>query len=419
MKLRFAVVVLLVAVGIFSLPFFAFSDDTATTTPTPALGAQTQNPEIELLKKEISQRQDKIKQLQQTIDTYKKNISQKQDEAQSLKATLAVLDNHTAQLQAEVEQTQEKIKSAQLEIDALQIEIADKDKQIDKQKLIVSSLVRSVHASDQKNFLEIALSYDSFEEFYDDLEQTQNVSSDLGRALKAIRLAKEQQQAKQDQVAARQATYIALEEELEGKQDELKAQTTFKQDLLVQTKSQEARYETLLQSQKKEYQVTEQEIDGFEDKVRKKLSEENLLSNKAVGSLLWPVPSHIINATFHDASYPFLSVFQHSGIDIKASHGTPVRAVAGGYVARARRCTTASCYAYVLIVHNETLSSLYGHLSQMYVTDDQYVNQGDVIGLSGATPGTVGAGPFVTGPHLHFEIRKDGIPVDPLGYITP
>jgi len=86
-------------------------------------------------------------------------------------------------------------------------------------------------------------------------------------------------------------------------------------------------------------------------------------------------------------------------------------------VARAKTCSLASCYAYVLIIHTGNLSTLYGHLSQIYITGDQFVNKGDVVGLSGGRPGTVGAGPFVTGPHLHFEVRSNGIPVDPMGYL--
>lgn len=414
-----------VAASVLCTPYFAYSQSAAQQTATtatstaPLVGAMVRDSEIDILKREILQRQSKIKQLQATIDAYKQNIAAKQNEAASLKATLSVLDNHVAELNAEIQQTNEKIKSAQLEIDALELEIAAKDELIAKQKLIVSSLVRAVHASDQKNYLEILLSYRSFAEFYDDLEQTQHVSADLGRALTSIRQAREQQQAKRQQVAARQATYKALQEELDAKKLELQDQTAFKQDLLVQTKASEARYETLLSSQRREYQLTTDEINGFEDKVRKKLSEQNLLSQGAVGELLWPVPSHIINAYFHDATYPFKNVFQHSGIDIKAPHGTAIRAVNSGYVARARRCSVASCYAYVLIVHTETISSLYGHMSQILVNDDQYVNKGDIIGYSGGTPGTVGAGPFVTGPHLHFEVRQNGIPVDPLGYISP
>ena len=92
-------------------------------------------------------------------------------------------------------------------------------------------------------------------------------------------------------------------------------------------------------------------------------------------------------------------------------------AAGSGYVGQAKRCAASTCYSYILIVHTSTLSTVYGHMSALNVKIGDFVNRGDVIGLSGGTPGTVGAGPFVTGPHLHFEVRKNGIPTDPLGYL--
>lgn len=397
---------ILVTAGIFCIPFFAVADTTTTT------------PEIQALNQEITARKNKIKQLEDTIAKYKQNIDKKQTESVSLKNQLSILDNHLAQTQADIDLTTEKIKQAELEIEALQMDITSKTEMIVKQKNVLTSLVRGIHSADQKNYLEIFLSYNSFADFYDELKQAETVYGDIGRTVKAIRLAKEQLENKQAQVEQKRAVYLVLQQELRDKKDGLAEQFYYKQTLLTQTKSDERRWRTLLESQKEQYQVVENEINSFEARVRKKLEEQDKIA--ASGSLLfaWPVASRVINSWFHDPDYPFRNIFQHSGLDFKASQGTPVHAAAAGYVARARRCSTALCYSYVLIVHTGNLSSLYGHLSNIAVANDAFVMAGDVIGYSGGTPGKVGSGPFVTGPHLHFEARLNGIPVDPLGYFV-
>ncbi|MFW6303308.1 MAG: M23 family metallopeptidase [Candidatus Sumerlaeota bacterium] len=98
----------------------------------------------------------------------------------------------------------------------------------------------------------------------------------------------------------------------------------------------------------------------------------------------------------------------HEGIDIAAPHGTRVKAAADGVV-------TASGYAlhrgrYVIIRHAGGYSTRYYHLYRRHVKRGQRVKAGDTIGLEGSTGNS-------TGPHLHFEIRKDNQPLDPARFI--
>ena len=385
-------------------PIFAFAQTTGSAT------------EINQLNKQIAEKKDAIKQLEETIAKYNTNIAQKQTEGISLKNQLSILDNHIAKAETDIELTQEKIKQAQLEIEALQITIAGKEAVMEKQKQIITKIIQSINADKRKNYLEVLLTNNNFAQFYDQLQYTTNVYSNLGRSIKVLRLVKEDLQAKQKQVESRKKIYEILKSELEGKQEKLEDQSKAKENLLVQTKSSELRFKTLLASLNQQYQAQINEQRAYEEQVRKKLAQQNKL-DVSVGEFSWPLPNRTITASFHDPDYPFRNVFEHSGIDIRASQGTPVRAAAAGYVARAKICGTASCYAYVLIVHTGNLSTLYGHLSKVDVQGDQFVNKGEVIGYSGGKPGTVGAGPFVTGPHLHFEVRLNGIPVDPIGYL--
>jgi murein DD-endopeptidase MepM/ murein hydrolase activator NlpD len=94
----------------------------------------------------------------------------------------------------------------------------------------------------------------------------------------------------------------------------------------------------------------------------------------------------------------------HSGIDLAAARGTPVMATLPGV---ATVIVSATGYGlHVIIDHGGGLSSLYGHLDTVIVLSGDYVDAGQVIG-------TVGSTGNATGPHLHFEIRRDGIAEDP------
>lgn len=132
-------------------------------------------------------------------------------------------------------------------------------------------------------------------------------------------------------------------------------------------------------------------------------------------NFIWPATG-TITAKFHDKNYIYKKYFQHSGIDIGVAQGTGVQAAAKGTVVIVKKPKDTSL-SYVMIQHKNNLATLYEHLSQVDVKKGDAVERGDVIGLSGGLPGTNGAGAFTTGPHLHFEVRKQGIPVNPLKYL--
>jgi murein DD-endopeptidase MepM/ murein hydrolase activator NlpD len=98
----------------------------------------------------------------------------------------------------------------------------------------------------------------------------------------------------------------------------------------------------------------------------------------------------------------------HQGIDIGVGTGTPIRAAAAGTILY---CGWESGYGNLVVIdHGGNLATAYGHQSAIAVACGQQVAQGDVIGYVGCTG-------HCTGPHLHFEVRIDGAPVDPLGYL--
>lgn len=137
---------------------------------------------------------------------------------------------------------------------------------------------------------------------------------------------------------------------------------------------------------------------------------------RGIGEFVWPVSGRV-TAGYRDPSYFAFFGIQHQGVDIAVPQGSAVAAAADGIVFTVRM-GGARGYTYVLIGHRDGYATLYGHLSSVLVQAGDQVYQGQVIGLSGATPGTEGAGPMTTGPHLHVEMMRNGQRVDPLGVLS-
>lgn len=376
--------------------------------------------EVDVLNQQIAEKKAKIKQLEESIGAYKKKIDQKRLEAVSLSNQIAIMDNRISQVELDIEATEEKLDSLTLEIEALNFGIEDKEKVISKQKKILAELIRAYHEQDGKNYLEIAAAYDNFSDFYSQVQYLQTVQNDLAMSVNSLRDARQELEDKKNQTIERKTSYTTLNEELVQKKNDLNEQAGLKQSLLVQTYSSELKFKTLLANLKQQYQAVESEVTSIEREVRKKLESQKQLETEGDSGdkFSWPTQSRYITAGFYDPEYPFRYVFEHPAIDIRAAQGTAVKATASGYVARAKRCLVASCYSYIMLVHADGLSTVYGHLSSIVMVEDKFVTRGDIIGYTGGTPGTAGAGPFTTGPHIHFEIRRNGIPVNPLNYLV-
>ena len=124
------------------------------------------------------------------------------------------------------------------------------------------------------------------------------------------------------------------------------------------------------------------------------------------GGLSWPLRSYRITSRFGEADIEFHRQFFHGGVDFAAPYGTPIYAAAAGTV------TQSGSGDYGINVFTDTPDALivYGHMSRTAVSVGQRVARGEVLGY-------VGCSGMCTGPHLHFEVRLNGRPVNPLGLL--
>ena len=135
------------------------------------------------------------------------------------------------------------------------------------------------------------------------------------------------------------------------------------------------------------------------------------LSNTGDGTYGWPVSGGEISSFFGLRADPFGGGSDyHPGIDIAVDYGTPIKASSTGTVEEAQ--WNGGYGRFVSIDHGNGITTCYGHMSAIAVQPGQTVRRGDVIGYAGSSG-------YSTGPHVHFEVRQNGSPVNPLNFARP
>ncbi len=384
-----------------------------------AVSYSTLDQEIESLNVKIQNQKKQISDLKSRQEALQSQIAEKRRDSINLQNQLSILEDRLAKAQLDIEKTNLEIDKTNLEIKKIEIDSDNLDKEIDKQKDHIANLLRLVYEQDQISTLEALLLNNSLAEFLNQIKYLEDANKEIGESVEELKQQKIQLEDNKLTLNEKNDELGVLKGKLEEKKNALSYEQENKNYILDQTRSSEQAYQKLLQQAKREQAQAEADIASAERLIRQKMSEkERNLLGASNSTIYWPVPKNYVVSTFHDPDYPYRRIIgEHSGIDVRAGQGTTLRAAADGYVARVKFNKNSSNYAYIMIIHNNGLATVYGHVSAVYVASDQYVRQGQAIGRTGGTPGTSGAGRFSTGPHLHFEVRKNGLPVNPLDYL--
>ncbi|MBC7330523.1 peptidoglycan DD-metalloendopeptidase family protein [bacterium] len=197
---------------------------------------------------------------------------------------------------------------------------------------------------------------------------------------------------------------ILLKQQQEENKRQIEIEKAKRSSILKDIESKRIEYEKALEELERNSREIEQMLLALE----KTPEGQRRLARPWKGGFIYPVRGSITSG-FGMRTHPIYHIKKmHTGIDISAHSGTPIKAAAGGEVVFAGWW---GGYGNVVIIdHGGGISTLYAHCSAIYVKKGQSVSQGEVIAAVGSTG-------LSTGPHLHFEVRKNGKPVDPLGYL--
>jgi murein DD-endopeptidase MepM/ murein hydrolase activator NlpD len=381
------------------LSFVALITLIASPTPLHAQedillsGPYANAPEVVELKDQIEDKQSKIEEAKR--------------QSTSLQTQLLLLDNQITKIELDIKTAQITYEKTQLEIDAIESVVEKEEVEITAQKERLKEYIMLINKNGKKSTLEVLLLNDSFADFFNEINYLEQIQADLKTSIDRVRILKENLETQKQSLVNYSESLKIASSTLEDKQERLKEQLTAKEGILYDTKRSEVKYVQLLSEAKDVQKEVDLSITEIKDEIKN--------TDPKSTFLFWPVKSGGITTYFNDPDYPYRYLFEHAAVDIRAPQGSDIIAPADGYVARARN--NGYGYSYITLIHDNGLSTVYGHVNKILVKTDQFVKAGDVIGKSGGKPGSLGAGNFTTGAHLHFETRLNGIPVDPLQYL--
>lgn len=340
----------------------------------------------ELLQQQQSRATGQLSGLTTKAEQMEKQIKQLTAQIAAAEIDLTKKEKAYAKVQGEVKVTQE--------------EVVAKQKELDGRQGILRNRICSIYEDGQVNYLEVLFQSTNISDFISRVEYLGSLVENDQNILDNISEQKLELNQKKLLLIAKMNEAEKLKEQAEAAKIYLAASKVRKESALAENKKDQD--DLLIQIQK-----LEADSKALEAKIRE-LQKNN--TSGIQGSIsVWPTPGYnYITSVFGYRIHPITRKYSlHTGVDIAVPYGKKIISTGAGKV------IYSGWYgAYgnaVIIDHGNQLSSLYGHMSSIAVKYNATVVAGQTIGYVGSTG-------WSTGAHLHFEVRKNGVPVNPLTY---
>lgn len=392
----------------------------------------------EELSKKIAENKEKLNELkgdmdrqQEYINTLQSQIDAYQDQINSLNNSINILEDQKAEIQDKIDKLTEEINSIHAEINHNELMQIDLQQEIEDTYTELKDRLCDIYMYGTYSELELIFDSTDFKSFLITLELTSDIAqhdqqivdslndkiaeidvlnAEHNRMIEEIEDKQAEHQAEIDELDVKENDIVASRMEVERAQSDVTTLERQAQSYLDQLDHESATYKALVNQYEADMAAFEKRIDAI-IAAAKKRTEYSFVPSEG---LIWPLQysGTYISSGYGTRTDPATGKqTYHGGIDTCVSGGTygkSVRAAANGTVLTASYMANGYGY-YILLDHGNGLFTLYGHNSQLLVSTGQTVSQGDVIAYAGASG-------YVTGAHVHFEVRLNGNKVNPLNY---
>ncbi|MBA2133158.1 murein hydrolase activator EnvC family protein [Capillibacterium thermochitinicola] len=360
-----------------------------------------------------AQEEAELERINRLIERTKQQLSTMKKQESSVLSALLTAQQELDQIELELERLDQRLRLVQREITKLEREQA----QVEQELARLNRLQReradqynrrlvAVYKYGPLSYLELLVAAENFADLISKFEMVSYFLRADARLIAEVTAIKEEisahqrtLQGKRRELDQQRAAVISLEKAA-AEQQKLKA-------ALVKKAEEEL---NKIQQDRKRLEAALDELEETSRQIEAEIKRRQQKEAMGTGKLIWPLPvKGRISSPFGERMHPILKQKRfHSGIDIAVPTGTDVLAADRG---RVMISGWNGGYGYFIVIdHGNGLATAYAHNSRLLVKEGDVVAQGQVIAKSGSTG-------LSTGPHLHFEVRKEGAPVDPAGYL--